>query len=408
MLPQPKILGDYRKPTPTAGHTPAILHASMADFPPAPADQTQPVLPPETQAGVEALDAGGAADARIQAICAWLATAPAGLHADATTLQPASSDASFRRYFRVHMQKPQATTLIVMDAPPGREDIEPFLRVATLLRAGGLSAPKILAGNVELGLVLLSDFGSTTYLKALQAARAEGDLRRCDALMRDALTALVRLQGIGAPDLPLYDASRLRAELELFPQWYVARHVGAELSVAERNALLGIFDALLANNLAQPCVLVHRDYHSRNLMALEADQELGNPGVLDFQDAVRGPITYDLVSLLRDAYISWPEEQQLDWAIRWWEQARKAGLPVDTDFSVFYRDFEWMGLQRQLKVLGIFARLFYRDGKADYLAELPTVMGYVRAVAARYREFTPLLRLLDRLQGLAVQTAYTF
>ncbi|MDE2255083.1 MAG: phosphotransferase [Betaproteobacteria bacterium] len=380
----------------------------MADLPPAPADRTQPAPLPETPAGIESLDAGGAADARLQAICTWLATAPAGLHADAATLQPASSDASFRRYFRVHTQKPLATTLIVMDAPPGREDIEPFLRVATLLRAGGLSAPKILASSVELGLVLLSDFGSTTYLKALQAARAEGNLPRCDALMRDALTALVRLQGIGAPDLPLYDASRLRAELELFPQWYVTRHVGAELSVAERNALQGVFDALLANNLAQPCVLVHRDYHSRNLMVLEADQDLGNPGVLDFQDAVRGPITYDLVSLLRDAYISWPEEQQLDWAIRWWEQARKAGLPVDTDFSVFYRDFEWMGLQRHLKVLGIFARLFYRDGKADYLAELPTVMGYVRAVAARYREFAPLLRLLDRLQGLAVQTAYTF
>jgi aminoglycoside/choline kinase family phosphotransferase len=380
----------------------------MADLPPAPADRTQPAPLPETPARIESLDAGGAADARIQAICTWLATAPAGLHADAATLQPASSDASFRRYFRVHTQRPLATTLIVMDAPPGREDIEPFLRVATLLRAGGLSAPKILASSVELGLVLLSDFGSTTYLKALQAARAEGNLPRCDALMRDALTALVRLQGIGAPDLPLYDASRLRAELELFPQWYVTRHVRAELSVAERNALQGVFDALLANNLAQPCVLVHRDYHSRNLMVLEADQDLGNPGVLDFQDAVRGPITYDLVSLLRDAYISWPEEQQLDWAIRWWEQARKAGLPVDTDFSVFYRDFEWMGLQRHLKVLGIFARLFYRDGKADYLAELPTVMGYVRAVAARYREFAPLLRLLDRLQGLAVQTAYTF
>ncbi len=380
----------------------------MADFPPAPTHRTQAAPPLESQAGFKSPHTGDASDARIQAIYAWLATAPAGLHADAASLQPASSDASFRRYFRVHLQKPRARTLIVMDAPPGREDIQPFLRVAALLRAGGLCAPEVLASNVELGLVLLTDFGSTTYLKALQAARAEGDLPQCQELMRDALSALVRLQGIDAPDLPLYDASRLRAELELFPQWYLARHMGAELSLAERNALQGVFGTLLANNLAQPCVLVHRDYHSRNLMALEAGQEPGNPGVLDFQDAVRGPITYDLASLLRDAYISWPEEQQLDWAIRWWEQARKTGLPVDTDFSLFYRDFEWMGLQRHLKVLGIFARLFYRDGKANYLAELPTVLSYARAVAARYREFAPLLRLFDRVQGLAAQTAYTF
>ena len=366
-------------------------------------------------------------DERLQALCAWLATAPGGMQVDVASLQPASSDASFRRYFRAELAASQAAqtthdthvnpaafhsvgagTCIVMDAPPPQENIGPFLQVDALLRAGGLSAPQVLASDAEQGFILLSDLGNTTYLQALQAARAAGDMPRCHALMLDATRALVRLQAIAAPALPAYDATRLRTELDLFPRWYVAQHLGATLDADEQAGLQQVFDALLANNLAQPQVLVHRDFHSRNLMLLGAGQEQGNPGVLDFQDAVIGPITYDLASLLRDAYITWPEEQQLDWAIRYWERARQAGLPVDADFSVFYRDFEWMGLQRHLKVLGIFARLWHRDGKAQYLGDLPMVLAYTRATAARYHDFNPLVRLLDRLQGVPKRTAYTF
>ncbi len=348
------------------------------------------------------------ADSRMEALRAWLATAPGGLRADASSLQPASSDASFRRYFRVHAVAPQQTSWIVMDAPPAKEDIGPFMHVAALLRAGGISAPQVLASEARQGFILLSDLGSTTYLQALQDARAAGDLPRCHGLMLDALAALVRLQGIRAADLPAYDAQRLRTELELFSQWYVVRHLGVEMTAQEQAGLSQVFETLLANNLAQPRVLVHRDYHSRNLMLLDAGREHGNPGVLDFQDAVIGPVTYDLASLLRDAYIAWPEEQQLDWAIRYWERARAAGLPVGDDFGAFYRDFEWMGLQRHLKVLGIFARLAHRDGKTGYLGDLPVVLAYARGVAARYRDFNPLLRLLDRLQGVVPQAAYTF
>jgi N-acetylmuramate 1-kinase len=195
----------------------------------------------------------------------------------------------------------------------------------------------------------------------------------------------------------------LRRELDLFPDWYVARHLGIVLADAQRTALAVAFAHILANNLAQPCVYVHRDYHSRNLM-----QSDPNPGVLDFQDAVYGPVTYDLVSLLRDAYVVWSEEQQLDWAIRYWESARAARLPVGADFGGFWRDFEWMGVQRQLKVLGIFARLYHRDGKDGYLAEMPRVMAYLRGACARYKDLRGLLRLLDELEARPTSVGYTF
>ena len=345
-------------------------------------------------------------DARVRAMLAWLAGAPGGLAVDTSTMRPASSDASFRRYFRFAQAGAGQPTVVVMDAPPSHEDVRPFVHVAGVLRAAGVHTPDILATDTAQGFLLLSDLGSTTYLSALDQARDAGDMRACDGLMRDALTALVRLQGADGSGLPPYDEARLRTELDLFPAWYVGRHLGAELSGAEQAALSGVFEALLKNNLAQPRVPVHRDYHARNLMVLPEGQ--GNPGVLDFQDAVVGPITYDLVSLLRDAYIDWPEEQQLDWAIRYWEQARAAGLPVQADFADFYLDFEWMGLQRQLKVLGIFARLHHRDGKDQYLGDMPRVLGYARAVAGRYGVFAPLLRLFDRLQGVTPKAAYTF
>jgi len=255
--------------------------------------------------------------------------------------------------------------------------------------------PRVIAADVAQGYLLLSDLGTRTYASALNADSAS-------ELYGDALDALVRMQRIGCEDaLPSYDDALLRRELALFPDWYVARHLARTLTPAERASLDGVFDVLLANNLAQPRVFVHRDYHSRNLML-----STPNPGVLDFQDAVYGPITYDLVSLLRDAYVEWSEERQVEWAIRYRERARKAGLPVGADFANFWRDFEWMGVQRQLKVLGIFARLNARDGKAGYVDDMPLVLRYLRKAAARYREFDALRALLDRLENRTPDVAY--
>src|SRR5690606_4206529 len=235
--------------------------------------------------------------------------------------------------------------------------------------------------------LLLSDLGTTTYLAAL-------DEQRAPALFADATEALVRWQLATRPGtLPPYDEALLRRELSLFPEWYLGRHLGVELGPAERHALEQVFDALVRSALAQPRVFVHRDYMPRNLMVCEP-----NPGVLDFQDAVHGPITYDFVSLMRDAFISWDEEQVLDWTVRYWERARRAGLPVDADFGEFWRSFEWMGLQRHLKVLGIFARINYRDGKAKYLADTPRFLAYARDTAKRYRELGGLVGLLAELE----------
>jgi aminoglycoside/choline kinase family phosphotransferase len=261
-----------------------------------------------------------------------------------------------------------------------------------------VSVPEIIAQDVDRGFLLLSDLGSTTYLHQLDADHAH-------MLYLDAIDALILLQTQSQPGvLPEYDRALLQRELMLFPDWYVGKHLGVTLTDAQTGELNKVFDILLANNLAQPQVYVHRDYHSRNLMVLER----GNPGILDFQDAVYGPITYDLVSLLRDAYIQWDEELVLDWAIRYWERARMAGLPVQHDVDSFYRDFEFMGLQRHLKVLGIFARLSHRDGKDAYLNDMPLVMEYTRKAAGRYRELVPLLRLLDAIEAKQPQTGYTF
>jgi len=333
-------------------------------------------------------------DARRTALAEWLG----GVLGNAMfTLAPASEDASFRRYFRVTRAEPSAPTLIAMDAPPPMEDCRPFVHVASLLRDAGVHAPDVVAADLARGYLLLEDLGTTTYLDALRA----GDPH---ALYLDALDALVRFQRASREGvLPPYDEALLRRELGLFPDWYVARHRGRTLDARQHEALEGVFARVLANNLAQPRVFVHRDYHSRNLMVAAP-----NPGVLDFQDAVYGPITYDLVSLLRDAYIEWEEERQLDWAVRYWEKARAAGLPVDGDFGAFWRDFEWMGVQRQVKVLGIFARLCHRDGKARYVDDMPLVMRYLRGACARYRELTPLLYLLDALDGREPVVRYTF
>lgn len=318
---------------------------------------------------------------------------------DPATVRPASADASFRRYFRVDTAR---GSRIVMDAPPSHEDCRPFVKVARLLRDAGLNAPQVLAWDEAAGFMLLSDLGTTTYLARLDAATAP-------ALYGDALDALVRLQGIAAEqEVPPYDEALLSREMDLFPQWYVARHHGVTLSDTEQAQLQRCFSLILANNLAQPRVLVHRDYHSRNLMVCGEPGQGSNPGIIDFQDAVWGPVTYDLASLLRDAYVEWDEELQIDWAVRYWQRARQAGLPVDADFGNFWRDFEWMGLQRQLKVLGIFCRLSHRDGKDGYLGDLPRVWRYAHKVSMRYRVLTPLAQLLERLGGAERQAGYTF
>ena len=325
----------------------------------------------------------------------WLAQVLAG---QSFTLTTASADASFRRYFRVHVQH---ETLIAMDAPPPQEDCTPFVDVAKLMLDAGLHVPKVIAQDLTQGFLLLSDLGDDTYLSQLNADNAL-------ALYGDATDALIKLQRASAPNvLPPYDEALLNREMQLFPDWYIAKHLGIALTANQNAVLRASFDALNANILAQGQVYVHRDYHSRNLMVCQGKSG-HNPGVLDFQDAVYGAITYDLVSLLKDAYIAWDEEQVIDWAVRYWQPAKKAGLPVPHDFSEFYRDFEWMGAQRHIKVLGIFARLYHRDGKDGYLKDMPLVMAYLRKVCGRYIELRPMLKLLNTLEGHQEKAGYTF
>jgi N-acetylmuramate 1-kinase len=341
-------------------------------------------------------------DPRLDEAIAWLAplTAPDG--GRWTGISSASEDASFRRYFRVKSES--GVTAIVMDAPPPAEDTRPFVNMTHLLAGGGVHVPAILAQDTQRGFLLLDDLGQTTFLAAL----ADASQSELQSHFSDAITSLVRLQQIdplrAVTPLPHYDATLLRREITLFPDWYLDRHLRAELTDDEKSALERVYATLIASALAQPTVLVHRDYMPRNLM-VTADR---SPGVIDYQDAVIGPISYDVASLMRDAFLSWDEPQVIDWTARYWDQARKAGLPVRADFSEFYREMEWMGLQRHLKVLGIFARINYRDGKPKYLADAPRFVQYVRHVAKRYQAFTPLLRLFDRLEGVTVKVGYTF
>ena len=331
-------------------------------------------------------------DNRQQQLETWLSTA---LQSAEFTLTTASADASFRRYFRVHVAN---KTLIAMDAPPTHESCAPFVQVAQLLAEAGLNAPKVLAQDLAQGFLLLRDLGDDTYLSKLNTETAP-------ELYKNATDALIKMQGISVTGiLPNYDAAMLSREMQLFPDWYVAQHLKASLTPEQQVVLNNTFKLLNENILAQGQVFVHRDYHSRNLMLTTEN----NPGILDFQDAVYGAISYDLVSLLKDAYIGWDEEQVIDWAVRYWQPAKKAGLPIPDDFSEFYRDFEWMGAQRHIKVLGIFARLSHRDGKHSYLNDMPIVMAYLRKVCERYVELRPMLRLLNQLEQSQPQVGYTF
>ncbi len=312
------------------------------------------------------------------------------------TITTASADASFRRYFRATFSDGSAR--IVMDAPPQHEDCRPFLHIGKLFEDAGTHVPHVYSQDLEQGFLLLSDLGNTTYMQALQAGNAR-------QLYGDATAALIKIQLASRQDeLPAYDEALLRRELNLFPEWYVAKHLGVTLNDKQKGKLEEVFQRILRNNLAQPRVYVHRDYHSRNLMVVPDN----NPGILDFQDAVFGPITYDLASLFKDAYIKWDEELVMDWLIRYWEGARKAGLPVHADFGEFYRDYEWMGMQRHIKVLGIFARLCHRDGKDGYLKDMPLVFEYLYRACTRYVDLKPLQVLLEELHPEAIQEGYTF
>lgn len=379
--------------------------------------------------------------ARAAAFEKWLAATSASCQLDPGTLRLASADASFRRYFRINQG---ASSCIIMDAPPAQEDCAPFVKVAALMAQAGLNAPRVLAWDQAQGFMLLSDLGSQTMMEVIKQQGAL-DLvpqngQAIHQLYMDAVDVLIQWQLSSKPDvLPAYDDALLSRELALFPDWYIAQHRGIAIDSTLQNKLAGFFTQIKdsnLNSLGGARVFVHRDFMPRNLMAPTLPTARGSLppqgsnfpwdgpaenfiaassieqrpalGVLDFQDAVYGPITYDIASLMRDAFLSWDEEFVIDITIRYWQKARTAGLPVGDDFGEFYRAVEWMGLQRHLKILGIFARLTLRDGKPQYLADTPRFIKYARSTASRYRQLGPLMVLLDEIEGNETRIGYTF
>ncbi len=342
-----------------------------------------------------------APDLRTAQLLAWLTPYAKRYALDLSTCHAASSDAGARRYFRIHSNAPHTPSFIAVDAPPPEKN-QAFAKIAMLFSQAGIQVPKVLEYDFEQGFMLLTDLGNTLYLTHLIAlqntatpiqTQAQTEAR---ALYDAALNALILWQCATHPNiLPEYDTALLRQELELFPTWYLERHLGLTLSPAQRSRLDTGFTLLIDTALSQPRVFVHRDYMPRNLMVYP-----NGPGVLDFQDAVLGPITYDAISLFRDAFISWDEAFERDCLQGYWQRAQNAGLPVPTDFPTFYRALEWMGLQRHLKVLGIFARLCYRDGKAHYLQDAPRFLKYIHKVTARYAELKDIAQLLQELSVL--------
>jgi hypothetical protein len=330
---------------------------------------------------------------------AWLAGLASSQGVLANTVRSASADASFRRYFRVDAQLPDGLhSRIIMDAPPDKENSLPFVQVARLMADAQLRVPEVLDWDAAHGFMLLSDLGAHTMMQVIQREDPQANL----GLYLQAVDALINWQKASRPGvLPPYDSALLKRELELFPEWYLHRHRGVavqgEAGGEVRRTLDEAFACIIEHNLAWPSVYVHRDFMPRNLMVATSPGTA--LGVLDFQDAVYGPITYDIASLMRDAFLSWDEDFCLDITIRYWDKARQAGLPVGDDFGEFYKGVEWMGLQRHLKVAGIFARLTLRDGKPQYLADTPRFITYIRATCNRYRELRPLLRLIDKVEG---------
>jgi aminoglycoside/choline kinase family phosphotransferase len=320
------------------------------------------------------------------------------------SLRVASADASFRRYLRVDTAN--GGSRIVMDAPPDKENSEPFVRIAALMTSAGLNAPEVLDWHEAHGFMLLSDLGDATMMSAIDPERPQAN----HGLYMQAVDTLVQWQLASRPGvLPPYDAALLNRELSLFPDWYLAQHRGVQLQGAQREVFDKAFALIVQRNLAAPSVYVHRDFMPRNLMMPFENEQLG---VLDFQDAVYGPISYDIASLMRDAFLTWDEDFVLDITIRYWEKARKAGLmdfeDWHSDFGAFYRAVEWMGLQRHLKVAGIFARLTLRDGKPKYLADAPRFLHYIRTTCDRYRELGPLLKLIDEIEGTTPQVGFAY
>lgn len=341
-------------------------------------------------------------DARQAQLHAWLRTLDDAASLDLDTLVPASSDAGFRRYFRLQ-RRDGRSSLIAMDAPPPEKSRE-FVQIQALLREAGVHVPSIYAADIDQGFMLLEDMGTTAYIDVLSSENPEA----ARPLMRNALESLLLWQKASQPAvLPSYDDTLLRRELNLFPEWYLGRHLNLTLDATEAKGLEKVFQLLIDNALNQPQCFVLRDFMPRNLM-MPLNAAAGAPVVLDFQDAVMGPATYDVVSLLRDAFISWDEAFDIDCIAWYWGKAKAAGLPVETDFAEYYRQLEWTGLQRHLKILGLFARLNYRDGKPRYLEDTPRFIAYARRTAGRYRDLRPLSRLLDKLDNRTETIGYTF
>ena len=347
--------------------------------------------------------------AREAAFHAWLNGLSAVQRLQPASLRPASADASFRRYLR--LDTVDGGSRIVMDAPPDKENCQPFVHVAGLMKSAGLLVPDILAWDQASGFMLLADLGTQTMMEQIDVENAQANHSR----YLQAVDTLLAWQLASKPgELPPYDDALLRRELQLFPDWYLAQHRQVSVEGAVAATLQKTFDTIVARCLAAPTVHVHRDFMPRNLMipAQPGSSPAQQLGVLDFQDAVHGPITYDIASLMRDAFLTWEEDFVIDITIRYWEKARKAGLmdfeDWHSDFGAFYRAVEWMGLQRHLKVAGIFARLTLRDGKPKYLADAPRFIHYIRSTAHRYRELAPLLRLIDEVEGLQAASGFAF
>jgi aminoglycoside/choline kinase family phosphotransferase len=347
---------------------------------------------------------------------AWLQNLSSHHQLNPQTLRPASADASFRRYFRVDGLN--QASLIIMDAPPAQENCKPFVDIARLMAQAGLKVPDILAWDEAQGFMLLTDLGAKTMMEVINP-QLNDELADPDFdLYMQAVDALIDWQLASKPDvLPPYDEALLRRELALFPDWYLAKHKGVTLDPTQQTTLDNAFSLIVQRNMAVPNVYVHRDFMPRNLMVIEPKTAEGKRslGVLDFQDAVYGPITYDIASLMRDAFLSWEEPFVLDITIRYWQKAVKVGLLGENsptgwgaDFGEFYRAVEWQALQRHLKILGIFARLTLRDGKPKYLADTPRFINYVRKTADRYRELGPFLKLIDQIEGIETATGFAY
>lgn len=335
---------------------------------------------------------------RFEELLQWLTSCPQLKGVNYTQPIAASNDASFRSYYRIELSNHKASnlpdSLIIMDAPPLNEDCRPFVKITEQLLQLGLNVPQVLAQNLKQGFLLLTDLGKTTFLSVLNAGNVE-------SLYEDAFDALITLQSKGinlSQDLPIYDASLLHSEMNLFPDWLLKRHLKVNIESQNYQAWLKATDLLAKNALKQPKVYVHRDFHSRNLMITSPKNDTGkNPGILDYQDALQGSLTYDVVSLIRDCYIVWPEEQVKEWQRQYFLKLCSAGLLKKSEWQGFVQSMDWMGVQRHLKAAGIFARLNYRDGKDGYMKDIPTTLNYIYSVSSQYKELHGMADLVEKI-----------